>query len=135
MKNMKKLIFLIPFVSIGIIVLTNQSCYYDNEVDLYPTGSTTTCDTTNAKFAAFVSPLIASKCATSGCHTATSLAGNVNLSNYTTIKNYIIGNKVRFLGSIKHTSGYSQMPQGDTKLATCDIQKIEIWINNGLINN
>ena len=134
---MKKAFFLIPIILTFVLVLSTQSCFYDNEQDLYPTSTTTptNCDTTNAKFAAFASPLIVSKCGISGCHNAASSSAGANLSTYTSIKAYITSNKAAFLGSIKHTSSYSSMPQGSTKLADCDIKKLEIWITAGMLNN
>jgi cytochrome c553 len=134
---MKKILlsffFCSSFVAAFILV---EGCYYDRESELYgPTTTTTTCDTTTAKFATFVSPLITSSCASSGCHSATGKAGGINLSSHTTIKAYITSSKAAFIGSIKRTSGYSPMPQGASKLADCDIKKIETWITAGMQNN
>lgn len=112
------------------------SCHNDNEQDLYAGTPTTTCDLTTAvKFSTVVSPIIASKCGTSGCHSATSKASGINLGNYDAIKAYITSSKTVFLGSIKRTSGYSIMPKGDAKLPDCDISKIESWITAGMLNN
>ena len=136
MKFMKKILF--PFLICGSIVAVStlvESCYYDNEEKLYPVTPTTTCDTASAKFAAFMSPLMTAQCATSNCHSASRQIGGVNLSSYTAIKNYITSNKVTFLGTIKHTAGYSAMPDGGAKLSDCNITKIETWIKNGLLNN
>ena len=78
---------------------------------------------------------MAAQCATSGCHNAATASAGANLSGYATIKSYITSNKDFFIGSIKHTSGFSAMPKGSNKLATCDISKIESWINAGMLNN
>ncbi len=134
---MKKILF--PFLLCSSIVAIStlvESCYYDKESDLYGTTTTTgTCDTTTAKFATYASPLIASGCAISGCHSAASAASGINLSSYTTIKAYITANKVSFLGSIEQTAGYSKMPKGGSKFAACDITKLKAWINAGMLNN
>ena len=132
---MKKQYYIIPIVLAFLIASTTQSCYYDVESELYPTSGTTTCDSSTAKFATFVSPLIVSKCATSGCHNATSASAGVNLDGYTNIKNYISRSSTVFFGTIKHTSGYLIMPQGGSKLADCDITKLQLWVNAGLLNN
>ncbi len=132
---MKKILF--PFLLCGSIVGMStlaESCYYDKESELYPT-TTTTCDTTNAKFSAFVSPLISSSCATSNCHSVARQSGGINLGTHTAIKNYITTEKARFIGSIKHTSGFSKMPDGGAKLSNCEVTKIETWINAGMLNN
>jgi hypothetical protein len=112
------------------------SCYNDSEEELYGSTPTGTCDLTTAvKFSTVVSPIIASKCATSGCHSASSKAAGINLGGYDAIKSYITSSKAVFLGSIKRESSYSPMPKGGTKLPDCDISKIENWITAGMANN
>jgi hypothetical protein len=132
MKN-KILTFAALLAIFGVFSL--PSCYYDVESELYPDTGTATCDTTTAKFGAFVSPLMASKCATSGCHNSTTASAGVNLDGYTNIKNYMSKNQSVFFGSINHSSGFSAMPKGGTKLSSCDINKLQIWFNAGLLNN
>jgi hypothetical protein len=132
---MKKII--LPFLICGSLVAVSmlvESCYYDKESELYPT-STTTCDTSTAKFATVISPLIANGCSTSGCHSTASSAAGINLGTYTAIKNYITLDKGTFLGSINQVSGYSKMPKGGGKFADCDIKKLTAWINAGMLNN
>jgi hypothetical protein len=133
---MKKILF--PFLLCSSIVAVStlvESCYYDKESDLYGTTTTITCDTSAAKFATVVSPIISASCATSGCHSTASQSAGVNLGTYTAIKTYITNSKASFIGSIKQTAGYSKMPQGAAKLSDCNIAKIETWINGGMLNN
>ena len=132
---MRKIKYFIPFVIVFLFIATSQSCYYDVESELYPTTGTTSCDTSSAQFASFVSPLIASKCATSGCHNSTTASAGVNLDGYTAIKNYISKSQSTFFGSINQTSGYSAMPKGGTKFSTCEITKLQVWVNAGMLNN
>jgi hypothetical protein len=112
------------------------SCYNDSEEALYGSTPTGTCDLTTAvKFSTVVSPIISSKCATSGCHSVASKAAGINLGTYDAIKAYTTSSKAVFLGSIKRLSSYSSMPKGDAKLPDCDISKIESWITAGALNN
>jgi hypothetical protein len=39
------------------------------------------------------------------------------------------------LGSIRFEAGYSGMPKNQSRLADCDIEKIEEWVNQGAPNN
>ena len=133
--RLKKQYYILTIVLAFFIILSAQSCKYNVESELYPTKSTTTCDSSTAKFSTFVSPLMASKCATSGCHNTISASAGVNLDGYTNIKNYISRNSTAFFGSIKHSAGFSRMPQGGSKLAECDITKLQLWVNAGLLNN
>jgi hypothetical protein len=131
-KILLSFLFCSSFMALATLV---DSCYYDKESELYGPKTTTTCDTATAKFATFVSPLISSGCASSSCHSATAKASGINLSSHATIKAYITSSKATFIGSIKHTTGYSQMPKGASKFATCDITKLEAWITAGMPNN
>lgn len=118
------------YLFIGFLTLTIwTSCYYDVEEDLY----NTQCDTAGVGFAADVSPLITAQCLQ--CHSAASAPffGNVNLETYNDVKVYVDNGK--FIGSIRHDSGYSPMPQGQAKFSSCNISKIEKWIADGALNN
>jgi hypothetical protein len=44
-------------------------------------------------------------------------------------------NKTILLASIKHSSGVSPMPKGASKLSSCIIRQVELWINSGAPNN
>ena len=125
------------FIPISLfLVMALSSCYHDNEEELYGTSPTTTCDlTTVVKFSTVVSPLMTTKCASSGCHSTTSKAAGINLGSYDAIKAYVTSSKATFLGSINQTSGYSSMPKGDVKMADCDIKKVESWITATMPNN
>jgi hypothetical protein len=129
-------IFVKPLrILLACLVITLTACYYDNEEDLYGS-TTTTCDLqTVVKFSETISPLISSQCGTSGCHSTASKAAGISLGTYDAIKSYITSSKAVFLGSIKRESSYSPMPKGGTKLSDCNIQKIESWINAGMLNN
>jgi mono/diheme cytochrome c family protein len=89
------------------------------------------CDTTIVKFSDYVSPLILNSC--KGCHNPNGSNGGINLTNYAEIKASATGG--RFMGSIKHLTGFSAMPKGGTKWTDCQIKKIQRWINLGALNN
>jgi len=91
----------------------------------------TICDTTAFKFSADVQPIINTWCV--GCHSGANSGGGYDLSSYTGILNSIANNEL--MGSIKHTSGYSAMPQNENQLSACQISKIQNWINAGHPNN
>jgi hypothetical protein len=89
------------------------------------------CDTTLVKFSDYVSPLVINAC--KGCHNPNSTNGGINLTTYAEIKASVETGK--FMGSIKHSSGFSAMPKGGTKLSDCQIKKIQRWIHLGALNN
>lgn len=123
---MKKSIFILCFSALALS-FSFTSCYYDNEEDLYPGG--TTCDTTNVTYSANVAPVFAAQC--NACHSGGAPAANIATDNHASVK----ANISRIKGAINHTSGFSPMPQGGNKLTDCELKKIDAWINKGMPNN
>ncbi|WP_339815322.1 hypothetical protein [uncultured Imperialibacter sp.] len=113
------------------------SCKWDNEQDLYSeeTGNGTNCDgSTTITYSASIQPIISARCLS--CHSASAasnLGGGVKLDTYQNVK--VRADNGSLLGTIKHKSGYPQMPQSGSKLSSCQISLIEKWISEGTLNN
>lgn len=118
-------------VLLALALLTG--CYADNEEDLYPDDPTATCDTTSVSYSITVQPIVASNCATSGCHAGSAPAGGYNLESHAGLA--AVANNGRLLGTIRHESGYSAMPKNTNKLPDCSINQIAAWVNAGAPNN
>lgn len=97
----------------------NTECISDN------------CDTVNVKYATHVEPIINTYC--KGCHSGTNPSGAILLDSYTNVKISVTNGS--FLGSIKRETGWVAMPINGAKLTDCNIRKIELWIQNGALNN
>jgi cytochrome c553 len=95
------------------------------------TSNCSSCDTTNVTYSGRISPLLNVWCV--GCHNSNNAGGGFDLSTYAGVVNSIT--QSRLLGSIKHASGFSAMPQNTNKLSDCDISAVEKWVNNGYPNN
>ncbi len=108
-----------------------SSCYYDKESDLYPSTTTTNCDSIKGQFALEVKPLIDNQC--KSCHNGNLTQGGINLDGYDNVKNATLNGKV--LETIRHDNGVSPMPQGTPKLSDCDIKKVTLWKTAGAPNN
>lgn len=124
MKNL----FLIFTITIFIL----QSCTYNNEEELYP--SIIECVTTDMSFSADIKPMLTSKCLL--CHSNANfntIGGGIAIEDYTDVKHY--ADNGILLGVLNHTSGYSPMPKGSTKVDDCVINQIEAWINDGAKDN
>ena len=119
------------FFALSFFVLVLQGCYYDKADKLY-TVSSITCDTTNITYSTVIKPIIQQNCSIPGCHDA-SQSGGYDFTTYDGLKNAL--DRGRVIGSINHLSGYIAMPQTGSKLSSCDINKITIWVNNGYMNN
>lgn len=119
-----KYIFLI--ISFSVITVSFLSCEKENQEEL-----SDTCGTLDVSFAEDVSPILNSNC--TQCHNGQAANGGVQLHNYENVK--IHAENGSLLGSIKHESGFSNMPQGQDKLPECNIAIIEAWINDGALDN
>jgi hypothetical protein len=89
------------------------------------------CDTNNVTFNGTIFPLMQSYC--TGCHSGSSPAGQIALTNYQNIS--VVAQNGKLLGSVNHSTGYVPMPKGGNKLPDCRIDQIRIWIQNGNQNN
>lgn len=89
------------------------------------------CDTTNFTYSGAV--LIMNDTYCKGCHNPASLGGGIDLSTYASIKIQAANGK--YLGSIKHSTGFFAMPKGGSKLSDCQIRQVEKWIQAGMQNN
>ncbi len=118
---------IVIFISIALISL--QSCYKDNEEELYPGGDN--CNTENVSFSQTIMPIFTNNCV--GCHSGAGASAGIKLTNHTEIVAAIDGG--RLVGAISHQSGFSAMPQGAPKLSDCAISQIEAWIVLGKNNN
>lgn len=116
-------------ISILILSISLNSCYYDNEEELYPEGYA--CDTTNITYATVVAPILTDYCI--GCHSGNAPSAGITLDNYTDLQTVI--NSGQFRGSINHESNFSAMPKNSPKLSDCNLAKINKWLDSGAPNN
>lgn len=89
------------------------------------------CDTINFGYSGRIKPIMQSWCV--GCHNSGNKGGGFDLSNYNELIKAIPNNQL--IGSIKHLSGYSAMPQTGGQVSECEIRAIEKWISGGYLNN
>lgn len=106
--------------------LVFAGCYYDKEEILYP-NSTIDCSSVNATYATGVAPIMAAKCATSGCHNKQSVAGGLILESYSQVS--AASAKIRQRVVVEKT-----MPTSGP-LPSNEIAIIKCWIDAGSPNN
>lgn len=87
------------------------------------------CNDTSITYTGHIANIMNTECSFGGCHNSASSSGGVNLEGYDAVANE--ADRSRFLGAIKHQSGFSAMPRGRSKLSANDIALIECWINQG----
>ncbi|MEZ5171997.1 MAG: hypothetical protein R2850_00395 [Bacteroidia bacterium] len=127
---MKKLIFVTPVL---LAMLALQGCFYDVEEELYPDSGNTSCDTSNVRYSLEVSQVFNARC--NSCHSGVNASGNIRLDTYQDIKQYVDNTGGRLMSSILQDGNASPMPQGQPKIADCEISQIQIWINNNYPEN
>jgi len=112
-----------------LVVMTLISCSKEEEPIVVPPSNN--CDTVEMSFQNDVTPILRTNCF--GCHSTSAAFGNIILDNYDEVAKVISAG--RFLGSIKHESGFSPMPQNAAQLSDCNIDKISAWVEDGSPNN
>lgn len=111
------------------LLFSLPSCYYDNEATLY---QNVPCEIpVTLAFTADVLPLLNARC--NNCHAGSSPSAGIKLNSYTEVVKYV--NNGTLMGSINHSSGFSAMPKNGSKMSSCDIKKIQGWIDSGIPNN
>jgi cytochrome c5 len=116
-----------------LLIVFISGCYYDTEERLYPVVSTS-CDLTNVTFAGTVKPILQASCL--NCHSNSNAVNSgvgIKLENYADVKTYVANGKL--MGTVKHLIGFQEMPQGGGKISDCEINQLQKWIDNGILNN
>jgi hypothetical protein len=129
MKTIKAIALL---MTLSVCILSVSSCYYDKEELLYQNSNAPCTDTiSNISYSVHVVPLLNQYCY--NCHTGNSPSGGIAMGTYATDKT--IAQNGKLYGSVIHASGYKAMPEGTSKLTTCQIAAVKQWIDAGLLNN
>jgi len=89
------------------------------------------CDSSNVKYSTTISKILSDNCV--GCHGAGG-SGGVTLTNYNGVKTVVTN--LKLWNSINHLSGATKaMPNSTTKLSSCNLRQIKIWIDAGAPQN
>lgn len=89
------------------------------------------CDTVGVTLSGSVMPILDNYC--NGCHGGSAPSGDIDLTKYSGVK--ASADDGSLVGSVKHASGFSAMPQGANKLSACQIATLEKWIALGAKND
>jgi hypothetical protein len=113
---------------LGYFLLTTliySSCYWDNAEELYPDSGN--CDTSDLSYPDVIKPIIDLNCAVSNCHVAGT--GNPDFTSYAGLKAAVDNGSVMDRVVVK-----KDMPPSGP-LSSCNIAKIEAWIEIGAPSN
>lgn len=95
------------------------------------------CDTTGiVGFSTHVQPVLQTYCLS--CHNSVFASGDVILDNYDGVKtwsDFEINGIPDLIGVIRQFEGFTPMPPDGSKMSDCDARQIEIWIEQGKLNN
>ncbi len=91
----------------------------------------TACDTTQFKYGANISVILANNCV--GCHSGTAPSAGITLNTYQAVRAQVTNG--RLWGAVTHAPGYSPMPKNAAKLNDCQLTQIRKWRDAGALNN
>ena len=111
------------------------SCSYKKGDIPNPVQSMSGCVTSNITYSKTIAPIIDQYCISChGSNTYQAGGGGYNLDGYNNMKTYSEPGGI-LIKSITSSSGVIPMPYGGPPLSSCDIAKIQSWINAGAPNN
>ena len=123
--NMKKI------TALFIILVAVSSCYSDSKEVVYRNYEPCVLDLTEPiAYSTDVSAIMTQSCAISKCHNSQSRKAGLDLSNYNDVK--AIADDGRM---IKRINGEGSIMPPSGPLRSCDIQTLEIWVQEGALNN
>ncbi|HEY9045947.1 MAG TPA: hypothetical protein VIN08_08625 [Ohtaekwangia sp.] len=112
------------------------SCYNDNLSELTPSSGVSggSCDTTGVmSYSVNIAPILRSNCGSSNsCHNHNNTSG-YDLSSYTGVYSVAVSGKL--ISSITWTGSATRMPENGSKMNSCNIIKIQKWVDAGALNN
>jgi hypothetical protein len=131
------IIYLLIFSVSGFLL----SCAY-NKGDEFNPNTICTSPISNVSFSLDIQPILTTNCATANCHSGTSPEGNLNLeatNAYNALHKVGSGyidlqdprSSVLYSSLISRTS--PMPPLG--RLSACDLKRIEIWMQEGALDN
>lgn len=124
---MKKIALAAFGLLLGLGIVTQTACYYDNEEELY--GITPgACDTTNVKYSTYVKSAFDAHC--TSCHTPGGSQESSPMETYDNLKVFVDNGEVA-----KRINDASNPMPPTGLIPDCDRKKIQAWINAGAPNN
>lgn len=108
-----------------LVSISQTSCYYDNEAELYGVGN---CDTTAVSYNTDIKPIIDANCIS--CHAPGGEQESSPILNYEDLKKYT-GNR----DLVNRTNGTNSLMPPSGKMNSCNVALIEAWVNQGALNN
>jgi len=124
---MKQKILILILFSGAILMI--QSCKYDKAWELMP--GSEPCDTISVTFSGQVQSILLHNCM--DCHSTENETAGVVLDTYAGTK--LVADDGRLVAVINHESGISPMPKDAPQLDPCTIRIIEIWVEDGALDN
>lgn len=116
-----------------LFIVIMAGCYYESEEKLYPV-KPDACELTNVTFSKTIKPILQENCFR--CHSNLNYlnkGGGIKLENHADIKAMVESGKL--MGAVKHESDFIPMPEDGGKLTECEINKLQKWVDNGILNN
>ena len=116
--------FILFAICIAVTVVSCKKSSSDTPSGGGPSG---TVDCSAVKFSTTISPLISTRCATAGCHNASSSNGPGPLTSYA----QIFASRTSILSAVNS----NRMPQGGPALSAMEKEALNCWISANAPNN
>jgi len=124
----KPSVFILLLSALGLVAGCSKT---NEEALLLEANYQELCTQDTISFHEHVAPIIAFNCMP--CHNASQASGTIVLETYADISGLAASGTL--LGVVRHEPGFLQMPKDKPKLRECEIRALEVWVNQGTLNN
>lgn len=99
-----------------------------------PVSSAAVCDTVQVSYSKVVVPILQQHCY--GCHSGPAASAGLRLEEYTMVKSLATDGLNTLVNSVNGNPDFTYMPPSpNSKLTSCEIKKLNAWVNQGVLNN
>lgn len=117
---------LVLFLMLSVLAACTKDGDGDDDMNPNPM-----CDSDNMSYSGDILPILQRNCYE--CHQQGNEISFISLEGHSAVKTFADNGKL--VGVINHNPGFIPMPDGRPKIPSCDIEKIESWVNDGAMNN
>lgn len=125
---MRSTVVALPFFLLFVIALPSCKKKKDNPDYAAEADCSGIADSSN-RYTNSIKALVDLKCATSGCHDATSAEQGIDMSTYAGTKSAFQNHNG--LCAVHHGNDCQPMPQNGAQLSDAELKKLDCWVQNG----
>lgn len=120
---------LLTFSLVSVLAI---SCKKESTPD--KSSSSISCDTLQVSYSKTIAPILQQHCYS--CHSGPAASAGLRLEQYSVVKSLATDGINTLVNSVNGNPDFTYMPPTpNAKLNSCEINKLQAWVNQGVLNN